>query len=64
MLCGGAFQLRRLGDVAFWGRKAIASDARVLPYLLALPVRRLQKRASRAWAARLIERSSLARGGN
>jgi glycosyltransferase involved in cell wall biosynthesis len=55
MLCGGAFQLRRFSDAALWGRKAVASDARVLPYLFGLPARRLQKRASRFRAAQFIE---------
>lgn len=59
MLCGGGFQLRRFEDVAFWGRKAISCDVRVLPYLLALPWRRLHKRASRLRARHLLHGSSL-----
>ncbi len=54
MLCGGAFQLHRWADAAAWGRKALASDTRVLPYLVSLPMRRLRKRASRVRASRLI----------
>jgi len=59
MLCGGAFQLRRPKDVAFWARKAVACDRRVLAYLVALPVRRARKRATRGRAARVIEEAGL-----
>ena len=55
MLCGGAFQLRRWADAAFWGRKAIACDRRASLYLVALPLRRFQKRASRIRATRLTK---------
>lgn len=54
MLCGGAFQLHRWADAAAWGRKALASDSRVLPYLASLPIRRLRRRVSRIRASRLI----------
>ncbi len=54
MLCGGAFQLHRWAEAAAWGRKALASDTRVLPYLVSLPTRRLRKRASRVRASRLM----------
>ena len=59
MLCGGAFQLHRFRDVAAWGRKAIASDLRVVPYLVSLPTRRLRKRVSRPRAVKLIEDAGL-----
>jgi glycosyltransferase involved in cell wall biosynthesis len=55
MLCGGAFQLHRFREVASWGRKAIVSDLRVLPYLLSLPLRRAGKRISRTRAAKLTQ---------
>lgn len=48
MLCGGAFQLHRFAYAAFWARRAIASDPRVIAYLASLPVRRIQKRLSRS----------------
>jgi hypothetical protein len=53
MLCGGAFQLRRGSDAAFWARRAIASDPRVIGYLASLPLRRIQKRLSRRQALAL-----------
>lgn len=59
MLCGGAFQLHRFRDAALWGGRSVASDVRVLPYLLSLPLRRFQKRASRIRASELITDAEL-----
>jgi glycosyltransferase involved in cell wall biosynthesis len=55
MLCGGAVGLRRFGYAGFWARRAIACDPRVLGYLSALPLRRIQKRLSRRRAAKVIQ---------
>jgi glycosyltransferase involved in cell wall biosynthesis len=58
MLSGGAFQLHRWGDAVDWGRKALASNPRVLPYLVSLPLRRLRKRVSRIRATQLTRMMS------
>jgi glycosyltransferase involved in cell wall biosynthesis len=55
MLCGGAFQLHRYPDAAFWARRAVSSDPRVARYLGALPVRRWQKRRTRRLASRFLQ---------
>jgi glycosyltransferase involved in cell wall biosynthesis len=59
MLCGGALQLRRFQEAAYWARKAVEADARILPHLTAFPARRLQKRISRRSARRLISAGSM-----
>jgi glycosyltransferase involved in cell wall biosynthesis len=54
MLSGGALQIGRPTYAAYWARRALASDPRVLPYLVALPVRRVRKRLTRRRAARIV----------
>jgi glycosyltransferase involved in cell wall biosynthesis len=54
MLSGGALQIGRLPYAAFWARRAIESDPRVIGHLVLLPVRRMEKRLSRRPAARLV----------
>jgi glycosyltransferase involved in cell wall biosynthesis len=54
MLCGGAFQLHRPGYAAFWARRAVRSDPRVIGHIAAVPLRRFQKRRSREHAAGFV----------
>jgi hypothetical protein len=58
MLAGGAFQIGRPAYAAYWARRALASDPRVLPYFGAFPARRLRKRLSRRRAERIIRSAS------
>lgn len=44
MLCGGAFRVRRWGPCAYWGIRALRTYPRMLPYIAALPVRRISRR--------------------
>ena len=55
MLSGGALQIGRPAYATYWARRALASDPRVLAYLVSLPVRRLRKRLSRRRAEHIIK---------
>jgi glycosyltransferase involved in cell wall biosynthesis len=55
MLSGGAFQLHEPAYAAYWARRALACDPRVLSYIASLPVRRLRRRLSRPRAAQIVD---------
>lgn len=58
MLAGGALQLRRLSEAGHWARKAIRADPAILPHLVGLPARRLEKRVSRRAAQQFLTAES------
>jgi glycosyltransferase involved in cell wall biosynthesis len=47
MFAGGAFRVGRWGALLRWGVKALVTDPRMVGYMAALPLRRLQRRLSR-----------------
>jgi glycosyltransferase involved in cell wall biosynthesis len=51
MLAGGAFKVHRWRDCGRWATRAAVTHPRTLGYMAALPLRRAQRRASRAESA-------------